>query len=68
MTATGVIEPGTFTFRVYSLEIAEAWKTKHAGVSFVPRLLPSLHADHKQPQHSGSNSELLICRICDDEL
>ncbi|KAA6425158.1 MAG: hypothetical protein FRX49_04653 [Trebouxia sp. A1-2] len=51
--ATGTLEPGTNTLMVSSLDIIEAWKTSHVGISFVPKLLPSLHPELVQTVPSG---------------
>lgn len=51
--ATGILEPGTNTLRVSSIDIIEAWKASHVGISFVPKLLPSLHPELVQTVPSG---------------
>lgn len=45
VSASGFIEPGTFTMAVVQIDVTEPWKAKHAGISFVPKLLPTLHGN-----------------------
>jgi hypothetical protein len=59
--ATGTLEPGTNTFKVSSLDVIEAWKASHVGISFVPKLLPSLHAELVQTVPSGHQLQPLYC-------
>lgn len=51
--ATGTLEADTHTLKVSSLDIIEAWKTSHVGISFVPKLLHSLHPELEQTVPSG---------------
>lgn len=54
--ASGCMEPGSLTMRVTCIEVTEPWKALHAGVSFVPKLLPSLHAAMQScPANNGSS-------------
>jgi len=59
--ATGTLEPGTNTLRVSSIDIIEAWKTNHVGISFVPKLLPSLHPELVHTVPSGHHFQPLCC-------
>lgn len=47
--------------RVSHVEVIEPWKAAHAGISFVPKLLPSLHAD-KQTCQADNGLLLLLVR------
>lgn len=60
VSATGVLEPGTFTFRVFNLEVLEAWKFSHAGISFVPKLLPSLQKGFEHTIAPGDPLQLAV--------
>ena len=55
------MEPGSFTMRVTNIVITEPWKASHAGTSFVPKLLPSLHAAMQSCQ-TDSGTSLNSCQ------
>ena len=65
VAASGYIEPNNFTMRVIHIEVTEPWKATHAGTSFVPKLLPSLHANKQSCQaDNGPPVMLLLCVLC----
>lgn len=50
--------------RVIDIEVTEPWKAKHAGTSFVPKLLPSLHANKQSCQaDNGLALTFFLCLV-----
>lgn len=49
---------------VIQIGVTEPWKAKHAGISFVPKLLPSLHGNLQSCKLSnGPPLELPVLRL-----